>query len=58
MNVKELADLIASLSNDLVQEAEKQMSNGNQSAGRRARKASSKIGKLCKELRKASLEDK
>ena len=55
MNVKEMADLIASLSNELVQETERQVSKGNQAAARRARKASSKIGKLCKEFRKASL---
>lgn len=54
MNVKQLADEIASLSNDLVGDAEKQGS-GNQAAGRRARVASGKIAKLCKEFRKASL---
>jgi|TARA_R100000808_G_C2151617_1_gene160746 hypothetical protein len=55
MNAKQLADEIASLANDLVGDTEKQLGNGNQAAGRRARVASSKIGKLCKEFRKASL---
>ena len=55
MNAKQLADEIASRANDLVGDTEKQLGNGNQAAGRRARVASSKIGKLCKEFRKASL---
>ena len=55
MNVKQLADKIASISHDMVQDAEKQMT-GNKSAGRRVRTASSELRKLCKELRKVSLD--
>lgn len=55
MSVKATADAIASAANDLVQEAEKQ-EGGNQAAGRRARRASSQIGRLCKEFRKVSLD--
>jgi hypothetical protein len=55
MSVKELADRIASLSNHLVVGADKQ-TYGNKAAGRRARKTSSEIGKLCKEFRKVSVE--
>jgi hypothetical protein len=55
MSVKELADQIASLSGDLAIDADKQ-TYGNKAAGRRARKASSRIGKLCKELRRVSVD--
>lgn len=38
--------------------AEKQVESGNNAAGRRARKASSSLTKLCKEFRKLSNEAK
>ena len=55
MNVEQLAFMIESISNELLVDAEKQMT-GNKSAGRRVRTASSKLRKLCKEIRKASLD--
>ena len=55
VNVKQMADEIAAISNEMVQDAEKQMT-GNKSAGRRVRTASSKLRKICKEIRKLSLD--
>ena len=55
MNVEQLAFMIESISNELLVDAEKQMT-GNKSAGRRVRTASSRLRKLCKEIRKASLD--
>ena len=55
MNVEQLAEMIASFTNNMVLDAAKQ-TEGNKSAGRRVRVASSEIRKLCKEIRKASLD--
>jgi|TARA_R100000306_G_scaffold62188_1_gene67509 chorismate-pyruvate lyase len=55
MNVKEMADIIASWSNDMVQNSEKQM-EGNKAAGKRLRKASIELRKACKVIRQMSLD--
>tara|TARA_R110000744_G_scaffold88751_1_gene172876 strand:+ start:624 stop:818 length:195 start_codon:yes stop_codon:yes gene_type:complete len=55
MNIKQLADVIATISNEMVQDAEKQM-DGNKAAGRRVRKAASELRKACKAARQLSLD--
>ena len=55
MNIKQLADQIAALSNEMVQDAEKQM-DGNKAAGRRVRNAASELRRACKEARRVSLD--